>query len=219
MDQITVLVVDDHTVAREGVRTMLETDPQIRVVGEAADGREALEWVAELHPHVVLTDIRMPGLDGLEITRRIRANYPETEVIILTSYDEDALVIDAVCAGAAGYLLKDASRDLINHTIRTVADGVLLIKASLLRRAINNLIRPEPGDIDAPAMALTEPLTEREQAILAMLAQGHTNKEISDALSLAEVTVKKQVHNLTAKLGASDRTTAAIIALKMGLIS
>lgn len=218
MDQITVLVVDDHTVAREGARAMLETDPQIRVVGEAADGREALEQVAELHPQVVLTDIRMPGLDGLEITRWIKANYPETEVIILTSYDEDALVIDAVRAGAAGYLLKDASRALINHTIREVAGGVLLIKASLLRRAINSLTHPEPRDIDAPALRLAEPLTEREQTILAMLAQGHTNREIGDALSLAEVTIKKQVHNLTIKLGASDRTTAAIIALKMGIV-
>lgn len=217
MDRISVLVVDDHTVAREGLRAMLDIDPQVHVVGEAANGFEALERVNELHPQVVLMDIRMPLLDGLEATRRIKAEFPTTAVIMMTSYDDDALVLDAVRAGAAGYLLKDASRALLCHTLGAVVGGGILIKASLLRKAINSLTQ-----VTRPAESATsnvcDELTDRERAILRFLAEGHTNREMAVSLALAEVTVKKHVQSIIGKLGVSDRTHAAITALRLGLI-
>lgn len=220
MDTITVLIVDDHTVAREGLRAMLETDSQVQVVGEAADGLAALDRVAELKPKVVLMDIRMPGIDGLEATHRIKTEYPSTAVIMITSYDDDPLVVDAVRAGAGGYLLKDASRDLLKHTIGAVASGGILVKATLLRKALSSsaLAPPSPG-LPASGHPPVDQLTGREQAVLELLAEGETNKEIGQALALAEVTVKKHVQSIIAKLGASDRTHAAITGLRMGLIS
>ncbi|MBI4493343.1 MAG: response regulator transcription factor [Chloroflexi bacterium] len=219
MEPITVLIVDDHTVAREGLRAMLDTDPQVQVVGEAADGLEALDQVAELHPKVVLMDIKLPRMDGLEATRHLKADHPNTAVIMITSYDDDALVVDAVRAGAAGYLLKDASRDLLSHTIGAIASGGLLIKATLLRKAVSSLTHAARPDEAAPAKRPgVDELTEREQMVLKLLAEGRTNKEIGDELALAEVTVKKHVQSIIAKLGASDRTHAAITGLRLGLI-
>lgn len=219
MDPITTLIVDDHTVAREGLRAMLETSQEIQVVGEAADGLEAMEKVEELHPRVVLMDIRMPRLDGLQATRQIKGKHPTTSVILLSSYGEDALVIDAVRAGAAGYLMKDVSRDLLSHTITAVGSGGILIKASLLRKAIDALATAAPaGEINWPDETEVEALSQREKEILSLLAEGYTNKEIGNALALAEVTAKKHVQNIIAKLQASDRTHAAIKGLRLGLI-
>ncbi|MBI4498948.1 MAG: response regulator transcription factor [Chloroflexi bacterium] len=221
MEPITVLIVDDHTVAREGLRAMLETDPQVRVVAEAADGLEALERVAELRPAVVLMDVRMPRMDGLEATRRMKAEHPTTAVIIMTSYDDDALVVAAVRAAAAGYLLKDVSRDLLRHTIGAVASGGVLIKDSLLRKAISGFFHTaQSPEADLPDLraAAVEDLTEREREVLRLLAEGLTNKEIGDTLALAEVTVKKHVQSIIAKLGASGRTHAAITGMRMGLL-
>ncbi|MBI4306263.1 MAG: response regulator transcription factor [Chloroflexi bacterium] len=219
MDPITVLIVDDHTVAREGLRAMLETDQQVQVVGEAADGLDAIRLATKLNPKVVLMDVRMPRMDGLEATRKIKGELPTTAVIMMTSYDDDALVVDAVQAGAAGYLLKDASRDLLAHTIGAVASGGILVKASLLRKAISSLTSmARPSEAALPERAQVDELTERECAILKLLAEGRTNKEIADSLSLAEVTVKKHVQSIIAKLRASDRTHAAITGLRIGLI-
>ena len=219
VEPISVLIVDDHTVAREGLRAMLETDQQVRVVGEAADGQEALERVGQTRPKVVLMDIKMPGLDGLEATRRLKADHPTVGVVMMTSYDDDALVIDSVRAGAAGYLLKDSSRDLLSHTIGAVASGGMLVKASLLRRAISSLIQVRlPAEAGLASREGIEELTEREQEVLRLLAEGQTNKEIGDNLALAEVTIKKHVQSIIGKLRASDRTQAAITALRMGLI-
>lgn len=219
MDPITVLIVDDHTVAREGLRAMLGTDEQIQVVGEAADGEEALAKVTELHPRVVLIDIRIPQLDGLEVTRRIKAIDQAVAVIVVTSYDDDGLVVGAVRAGASGYLLKDASRDLLIHTIGAAASGGLLIKAALLRRAISGLVPADHYATNPLAhQGLIDDLTEREQHVLNLLAEGRTNKEIADILSLAEVTVKKHVQAIIAKLHTSDRTGAAVKGLRIGLV-
>lgn len=220
MDAITVLIVDDHTIAREGLRAMLETDEHISVVGDAADGQEALERVSALRPKIVLMDIRMPRMDGLEATRRIKHEQPTTSVVIMTSYDDDALVVDAVRAGASGYLLKDSSRALLLHTIGAAASGGILIKAALLRRAVSNLAEmARPQEAAAPPPTLVEPLTQREQEVLKLLADGCTNKEIGDKLALAEVTIKKHVQSIIAKLAVSDRTHAATVAIRMGIIS
>ncbi len=220
MDRISVLIVDDHTVAREGLRAMLETDQQVEVVGEAADGLEALELVEKLCPKIVLMDFRLPRMDGLEATRRIKAAYPATSVIMVTSYDDDPLVVDAVLAGAAGYLLKDVSRDLLRHTLVVVADGGILVKDTLLRKAIKSLTLKARAGIEASSEPIVEveKLTQREGEVLRLVADGHTNKEIADDLSLAEVTVKKHVSSIIGKLRASDRTHAATVGFRIGLI-
>ena len=220
MDPITVLIVDDHTIAREGLRAMLETDQQVQVIGEAADGLEALDRVAELNPKVVLMDVRMPRMDGLEATRRIKAAHPGTAVIMITTYDDEPLVVDGVLAGAAGYLQKDVSRDLLSHTLGAVASGVILIKSTLMRKAINRLTRTvQPTVAKSLEGTGIEELTPREQEVLKRVADGQTNKEIADALALAEVTVKKHVQSIIAKLRASDRTQAATTGLRIGLIT
>lgn len=219
MDPITVLIVDDHTVAREGLRAMLDNDERVLVVGEASDGQEALNLVAKLRPKVVLMDIRMPHIDGLEATRSIKAEHPTTSVIIITSYDEDPLVIAALRAGAAGYLLKDASRDLLRHTIAAVANGGILVKAALLRKAINSFAQvAQPASHSSPGRQGVDDLSEREQEVLKLLAEGRTNKEIGDTLAVAEVTVKKYVQSIIAKLRVSDRTHAAVTGIRIGLI-
>lgn len=263
MDTITVLVVDDHPLAREGLRAMLETDRGVQVVGEAADGQEALERAAALRPTVVLMDIRMPRMDGLEATRLLKRDQPATAVVVMTSYDDDELVVAALRAGATGYLLKDTSRALLIHTIGAAASGGLLVSARLLHRALHyfdqaappekagspspgrmapftgreqvlslaaeghRLLRKAPGSFDAlappdgtllPSPEEMEPLTRREQEVLRMVAEGRTNKKIGEALALAEVTIKKHVQSIIAKLHAADRTHAATVAMRVGLI-
>lgn len=219
MNSVTVLIVDDHIVARAGLRAILETDPGMCVVEEASDGVEAVAKVTELHPDVVLMDVRMPLMDGLEATRQIKANHPTTSIIMMTSYDEDALVIDSVRAGAAGYLLKDTSRDLLLHTIWAVVSGGILVKATLLRKAVEGLAAQAQFTKVPLQNAQAEQLTEREREVLKLIVEGRTNRVIADTLSLAEVTVKKHVQSVIAKLGASDRTQAAVTAIRSGLLS
>jgi len=218
MDKIKVLLVDDHPVVREGLRTMLNTAPDIEVVAEAGDGLEAVDKANELQPHVVLMDLRMPNLDGIEATRRIKSHIPSVSVIVLTIYDNDAYVVDAVRSGAGGYLLKDASRDLLIHTIRAVNSGGMLIKTSLLREAMLTLsdaagdqLKGKPGD----TAALGE-LTNREHDVLRLLIRGQSNKQIGQALSISEGTAKKHVQTIMLKLGVSDRTQAAVKAVRAG---
>ena len=220
MDKIKVLLVDDHPVVREGLRTMLSTAPDIEVVAEAGDGLEAIERTNEHCPHVVLMDLRMPNMDGLEATRRIKSQLPSTSVIVLTIYDNDAYVVDAVRAGAGGYLLKDASKDLLIHTIRAVNSGGMLIKTDLLREAILSLsdavgdqLKGKSGD----ATALQD-LTARELDVLRLLIRGQTNKKIGEALFISEDTAKKHVQTIMLKLGVSDRTQAAVKAVRAGLV-
>lgn len=215
---IKVLLVDDHTVVRDGVRTMLSSEPDIVVVGEASSGEEAVQRVQELEPHVVLMDIRMPKMSGIEAARRIKSARPTTSVIMLTMYDSDTYMVEAIRAGAAGYLTKDVSRDLLCHAIRSVVDGGTTVRSGLLKRAMDALLRAPAGEKEDSVTSLVEHLTPRELDVLKLLAQGHGNKEICAELELAEITVKKHVQSIIQKLGASDRTHAAIRAVKLGLV-
>jgi len=220
MEPIRLLIVDDHPVVREGLRTMLSSDQTIEIVGEACDGAEAVAMVDELKPNVVLMDIRMPNLDGIEATRCIKDKHPSTTVIVLTIYGSDAYIIDSVRAGASGYLLKDTSRELLLHTIRTVSSGETLIKTELLYEAMSSLIdsKKAPLESGASSTEILEVLTPREQEVLKLVATGQTNKDIGKALGIAEDTVKKHMRNIISKLHTSSRIGAAIKAARTGII-
>jgi len=220
MDKIKVLLVDDHPMVREGLQAMLATTPDIEVVAEASDGLEAVEKANEHQPHIVLMDLRMPNLDGLEATRRIKSQLTSTSVIVLTIYDNDAYVVDAVRAGAGGYLLKDASRDLLVHTIRAVNSGGMLIKTSLMREAMLSTVgatgdQSKEKHTDARALS---GLTPRERDVLRLVIEGQSNKEIGRVLLISGDTVKKHVQTILSKLGVSDRTQAAVKAVRAGLV-
>jgi len=220
MGRIRALIVDDYPVVREGLRTMLSTDRTVEIVGEASDGAEAVAMVAEKKPNVVLMDIRMPNMDGIEATRQIKDKYPSTAVIVLTMYDNDAYVIDAVRAGASGYLLKDASRELLLHTIRTVSSGTTLIKTDLLFEAISSLIRSKQAfqETEVSTIQALEELTPREREVVQLVAEGHTNKEIGKALSITEDTVKKHMQSILAKLDTTNRAGAVAKVTRAGFI-
>jgi DNA-binding NarL/FixJ family response regulator len=220
MGRIRALIVDDYPVVREGLRTMLSTDRTVQVVGEASDGAEAVAMVAEKKPNVVLMDIRMPNMDGIEATRQIKDKYPSTAVIVLTMYDSDAHVIDAVRAGASGYLLKDVSRELLLHTIRTVSSGTTLIRTDLLFEAISSLIQPKQAfpETEVSTIQALEELTPREREVLQLVTEGHTNKEIGKALSVSEVTIKKHMQNILAKLDTTNRAGAVAKVTRAGFI-
>jgi DNA-binding NarL/FixJ family response regulator len=220
MDSVRVLIVDDHPVVREGFRSMVASNQAIEIIGEASDGLEAVAKVAELEPDVVLMDIAMPTLDGIEATRRIKAERPATVVIMLTIHRDDAYVVDAIRAGASGYLLKDASRELLIHTIGAARSGGTLIKTSLLYEAISGLTGGNGGQRAGRSFSVAgqDELTVREREVLKLMAEGRTNKEIGRALSIAEDTAKKHVQSIIAKLGASDRTHATLKAARAGLI-
>jgi len=220
MGRIRALIVDDYPVVREGLRTMLSTDRTVEIVGEASDGAEAVAMVAEKKPNVVLMDIRMPNMDGIEATRQIKDKYPSTAVIVLTMYDNDAYVIDAVRAGASGYLLKDASRELLLHTIRTVSSGTTLIKTDLLFEAISSLIRSKQAfqETEVSTIQALEELTPREREVVQLVAEGHTNKEIGKALSITEDTVKKHMQSILAKLETTNRAGAVAKVTRAGFI-
>jgi len=219
MEKIRILIVDDYPVVREGLRTMLSTDQTVEIVGEASDGTEAVGMTSEKKPNVVLMDIRMPNMDGIEATRRIKDKHPSTSVIVLTMYDNDAYVIDAVRAGASGYLLKDASRELLLHTVRTVSSGATLIKTDLLYEAISSLVTSRNGHqkLGVSASEGLETLTPREREVLKLVIDGHTNKEIGGELGITEDTVKKHMQSILAKLDATSRTGAIAKATRAGI--
>jgi DNA-binding NarL/FixJ family response regulator len=214
---IHILLVDDQRLMREGLRTLLELESDLEVVGEAGDGQAALDAYADLKPDVVLMDIRMPIMDGVEATRRLRSRWPEARIIILTTFDDDASVFEGLRAGARGYLLKDLSGQELASAVRTVAAGGALIEPSVARKVLAEFARLAPASRPAEA-ALPEPLSERESEILRLLAQGLSNGEIADRLSLAEGTVKNYVTNILQKLDVRDRTQAALRARELGLI-
>ena len=216
-DPIRVLLVDDQRLIREGLRTLLELEPDLVVVGDAGDGQAALEAYETLQPEVVLMDIRMPGMDGVEATRRLQDRWPESRVIILTTFDDDAYIFEGLRAGALGYLLKDVSGHELAEAIRTVVGGGALIDPSVARRVVAEFARLAPAARPAED-SLPEPLSEREREILQLLAHGLTNREIADRLSLAEGTVKNYVTNILQKIGARDRTQAALRARELGLL-
>ncbi len=221
MGKIRVLIVDDHPVVLEGLRTMLSTDRNIEVVGEACDGVEAVAMVEDKEPNVVLMDIRMPNMDGVQATRRIKHQFPATAVIVLSMYDTDAYVVDAVRAGASGYLLKDATREMVVDTIRAVNSGATLIKTSLLTEAISSLVHSQEGHQPvetAPPKGGIEQLTAREREVLKLAAVGYSNKDIAKELNITQDTVKKHMQSILGKLHASSRIHAAIQATRAGII-
>lgn len=214
---IRVLVVDDQALFREGVVTLLSAQEGVEVVGEAADGREALELVAGLSPAVVLMDLRMPGLDGVAATREIASRHPRVRVIVLTTFDDDDEVFDALRAGAAGYLLKDVSSEKLAEAIRVAASGESFLQPSIASKVLAELNR-RPARPTSGERALVEPLTERELEILRHLARGASNREIAQRVYLAEGTVKNYVSSILGKLGAPDRTAAALKARDLGIV-
>ncbi len=219
MGPIRIMIVDDHQVVREGLKAMIDQEEDISVVGEASDGPEALAMARELTPNVVLMDIRMPKMDGLEATRRLKGESPDTAVIMISVYDNEAYVVDAIRAGAAGYILKDVSRELLIHTVKAVNAGGVLHRSSLLRRALESVAAPRITEQPAAPGPMLEALSGRETDVLGLMVEGLTNKQIGAHLSLAEDTVKKHVQSVIAKLQASDRTQAAVKAVRAGLIA
>jgi DNA-binding NarL/FixJ family response regulator len=217
MAPIRILIVDDQRILREGLRTLLGLESDFAVVAEAEDGQAALDQYAAHQPDVVLMDIRMPRLDGVEATRRLRERWPDARVIILTTFDDDAYVFDGLRAGALGYLLKDVSGHELADAIRKVAGGGALIEPSVARKVLAEFARlTEPA---RPTLdQLPEPLSEREQEILRLLAAGANNRQIASQLFLAEGTVKNYISTILDKLGVEDRTQAALRARELGLL-
>jgi DNA-binding NarL/FixJ family response regulator len=226
---ISLLLVDDQRLMRDGLRTLLELEDDLHVTGEAENGQAALAAYEKLAPDVVLMDIRMPVMDGVEAIRQLRGKWPEAKVIILTTFDDDAYVFEGLRAGALGYLLKDVSGDELAEAIRTVAKGGALIDPSVTRKVVAEFARltnPAWGAATPPASAvskpgtgpLIEPLSDREQEVLRFLAEGLTNREIAQRLYLAEGTVKNYISSILMKIDARDRTQAALRAREMGLI-
>jgi DNA-binding NarL/FixJ family response regulator len=214
---LRILLVDDQQLMREGLRILLELEPDLKVVGEAEDGQQALEAYAELQPDVVLMDVRMAGMDGVEATWRLRERWPEARVIILTTFDDNEYVFEGLRAGAQGYLLKDVSGHDLAEAVRTVAAGGALIEPSVARKVVAEFARLAPP-ARAPEEGLPEPLSGREREVLRLLALGLSNREIGTRLSLAEGTVKNHVTNILQKMGVRDRTQAAVRARELGLI-
>ena len=210
MEKITVLIVDDHPVVRQGLRTFLELQEDLEILGEAGDGEEAVAQVEKLLPDVVLMDLMMPEVDGIEATRRIRAISPSSKVIALTSFTDDEMVFPAVKAGAAGYLLKDVRPQDLADAIRTVHRGEALLHPTIAAKLMQDIAQDKPKGVG-------QGLTERELEVLQHIARGMSNKEIAGALVLSEKTVKTHVSNILQKLHLADRTQAALYAVKEGL--
>lgn len=207
MDAIRVLLVDDHVVVRQGLRMVMGLEEDLEVVGEAGDGREAVARASELAPHVVLMDLLMPVMDGVDATREIKRAHPEIEVVALTSVLEDRMVIDAVEAGAAGYLLKETGPEALFEAIRAASRGEVRLDPRAQKRLVREVRTPE----------MRENLTARETETLRLVAHGLSNKQIASELGVSQVTVKTHVSNVLSKLGLNSRTQAALFALKEGL--
>lgn len=213
---IKILLADDQALFREGLRLLLSTQPDFDVVGEATNGEEALRLAAKLRPHIVLMDMRMPILDGVEATRRLTETQPDCRVIVLTTFDDDELVFEGLRAGAVGYLLKAVSTPRLLEAIRTVARGESILEPSVTAKVVaefarlaNQASRPQP---------LLNLLSEREREVLRLVAKGATNREIAAALYIAEGTVRNHLTTILSKLEVSDRTQAAVKAKELGLV-
>jgi len=210
MKPIRIMLAEDQTLMRQGLKTILELEDGFEVAGEAEDGKAAVNLALQLRPDIILMDVQMPQLNGVEATAAICRAWPEARVIILTTFDRDDYVFQGVRAGAVGYLLKDLPAAKLIETIRRVHDGEIFIQPEIASRTLRAALHSS-GD-------LVEPLSEREREVLVMLAQGIPNKEIADKLHLAEGTVKNHVSNVLGKLQAQNRTEAADIARRRGLI-
>jgi DNA-binding NarL/FixJ family response regulator len=223
---VRLLIVDDHEVVRQGLRVFLGSDPAIEIVGEAEDGAQALEAARQLQPDVVLMNLVMPRMDGVEATLALRKELPDSKVIILTSTLDEGRMVAAIRAGAVGYLLKDASAADLRTAIMAAADGQVHLApqavAGLMRgvRELEATHADAPGKrVDAQTAEHEAPLTERETEVLRLLSHGLANKEIAVQLNIGEQTVKSHVHNLLNKLGASSRTQAALYGVRLGLVN
>ncbi|WP_027891695.1 response regulator transcription factor [Calidithermus chliarophilus] len=209
---IRILLADDHALFRQGLRSLLEAEPDFRVIGEAKDGREALRHALEARPDIILMDIQMPGLDGVQATQEILREWPQAKVIMLTMYRQDAYVFEAVKTGARGYMLKDADAKELLEAIRRVQAGEVLLDAEMAEQIIQdfkskNETAPKPH----------AELSDREVQILKLVAQGYTNLEIASELSLSEKTVRNRLSDIFQKLHLNNRTQAALYALREGL--
>jgi DNA-binding NarL/FixJ family response regulator len=212
---IRVLLADDHNLVRQGIRTLLEISGEFEIVGEAQDGEQALSMIEKERPHVVLLDVRMPRLTGIDVLRAARPRFPEIGFILLTTFDEDAVVLDAVRLGAQGFLLKDVSLEQLSSAVRTVASGGSLILPAVTARVLRGLEK-EPVRFESAEMP--EALTPREREVLRLIAAGFSNREIAEASGTAEGTVKNQASSILSKLGVRDRTRAVLKALELGVI-
>lgn len=212
---ISVCLVDDQTLVRQGIRSLLELSDSIRVVAEAADGTQAVEMIPRVKPDVVLLDLRMPGMSGLDVLTTLgeSGNLPPT--IILTTFDDDQLVLGGLKAGARGYLLKDVSLEQLVDAVKTVAAGGSLVAPVVTQRLLSGLERMHN---DFTSLDRPDPLTERETEILRLMAGGYSNKEIANSLGVAEGTVKNHVSNILSKLGVRDRTRAVLKAFELGIV-
>ncbi|ANN14943.1 DNA-binding response regulator [Amycolatopsis orientalis] len=204
---ITIMLVDDHPVVREGLRGMLEAEPDLSVIGEAGSGDEAVALSRVKQPDVILMDLRMPGLDGVGATRKILADRPGQRVVVLTTYETDADILRAVEAGASGYLLKDASRTELAGAIRAASRGETVLAPSVAGKLVNRVRNPT-----------SSPLSAREIEVLRLVAQGDTNSDIGRALHISEATVKTHLLRVFGKLDVSDRTAAVTTAMRLGLL-
>lgn len=214
---LRVLLVDDQQLMREGLRMLLEAEPGLSIAGEAEDGGAAVRLYGELLPDVVLMDIRMPVTDGVEATRQIKAQFPEARILILTTFEEDALVHRAIRAGASGYLLKDVTGANLAAAVRSIASGAGVLGPTVARKVMDAFAR-SAAPTRALGEALAEPLTGREHAVLRLLAEGLSNKEIAAKLFLVEGTVRNHVSSILQKLDARDRTQAALKARELGVL-
>jgi DNA-binding NarL/FixJ family response regulator len=211
---IKVLIADDHKMFRQGLRMLFEMEPDIKIVGEARDGLEAEQMTDSLDPDVILMDINMPGMDGVEATRRILKSHPDANVIILTMFREDEHVFQAIKAGAHGYVLKDADSNEVTRAIRAVAAGESVLDTAMTGKVFQQFkVMSEMTE-----KSNAEGLTERELEILALIAHGESNREIGDKLFLSEKTIKNYITSIFQKLQTNDRTQAAVYALQRGLI-
>jgi DNA-binding NarL/FixJ family response regulator len=213
---VRILVADDHHVVRTGFAALLDTQPDFTVVGTASDGAEAVRMSRELSPDVVLMDVRMPVMDGIEATRQL-TGYPGPRILILTTFDLDQYVYDALCAGASGFLLKDVTAERLFDAVRVIAAGEALLAPAVTRRLISEFARLRPRPDGAPAAALST-LTPRETQVLLLVAEGLSNGEIANRLVVTEETVKTHVSRMLTKLGLRDRTQAVVTAYESGLV-
>ncbi len=207
MNKIKILIADDHTIVRAGIRQLLETQPDLEVIAEVENGRDAVEQTLRLKPSVVLMDLRMPEMDGVQAIASIKTQLPDTNILVLTTYDTDADIVRAVDAGATGYLLKDVPREELFRAVRATAKGETVLASSVAARLMNKV--RAGGD---------EALTTREIDVLLLVARGATNQEVAESLHISKATVKSHLIQICNKLGVSDRTAAVTTAIERGII-